>query len=352
LELIRQYGKSSVSNIRLKQSFFNENDTHVNEQKRISIAYMQQPKRLLCKNCNNKLKTSNDFVKNEVGFKICGACSHLNGAHEDTQEFCDYVYTEEDGKNYAKAYEEVDIENYNYRLSTVYIPKAEFLYSSLLNDSVNPHQMSYLDFGCGVGYFVGALQKIGLKNIAATDVSEKQVQYGNRMIGCELSSVHKIDNTTELLRTCDANIVSMIGVLEHLSDPYEALKSIRDNKNVQYLYLSVPLFSLSVYLEMFSPTVYHRHLLGTGGHTHLYTQESLQYIINEFDFKISSEWWFGADMVDLYRGILVQMHQNKCSNIVLSDFEKMFTPIIDAMQIELDKKHSSSEVHMLLKKNI
>lgn len=73
-------------------------------------------------------------------------------------------------------------------------------------------------------------------------------------------------------------------------------------------------------------------------------------IISEFGFEICSEWWFGADIIDLYRNILVQMQQNHTSSEVIDSFNEMFTPMIDSMQLELDKKFNSSEVHLLLKK--
>lgn len=348
--MIKRFGKPSASNIRLKKDFFTENQNHIYENKNIINFYLSQPDRLLCKNCNHKLRLENDFVKNGVGFKICAICTHLNGAHQDTKDFTEFVYTEENGQSYSKTYLESDLDTYNYKLSSVYIPKAEFLYSSILDDSVNPNEKSYLDFGSGSGFFVAAMKKVGLKNISATDVSKTQVEYGNAMLGTNLAKVHKIEDTDRILGYCEANVLSMIGVLEHLASPREALKSIQKNKNIEYLFISVPLFSLSVYLEMFSPSVYHRHLLGNGGHTHLYTQKSLEYIISEFGFEICSEWWFGADIIDLYRNILVQMQQNHTSSEVIDSFNEMFTPMIDSIQLELDKKFNSSEVHLLLKK--
>lgn len=346
--MFKQYGKSSASLFRQKQSFFNENDKHVKEQREISDIYVQQPARVRCKNCDGHLKAAHDFIKNGIGYKICGTCTHLNGAYEDTDEFCNVVYTGDEGKDYAQNYEVGDIAKFNYRLTSIYIPKAEFLYTSLINDSAEPHKMKYLDFGSGSGYFVGALKKIGLNHINGTEVSKYQVDFGNKMIGLELLSVHGMSETNSLLQEADAEVVSLIGVLEHLQDPRSALAHIQKNNHVKYLYLSVPLFSLSVFLEMLSPDVYHRQL--HGGHTHLYTEGSLQYLAEDFGFEIISEWWFGTDMVDLYRNIFVHMEKNQCSSELINSFQEMMLPAVDAMQLELDKKHSSSEVHLLLKR--
>ena len=110
----------------------------------------------------------------------------------------------------------------------------------------------------------------------------------------------------------------------------------------------MPLFSLSVFLEMMSDDVYHRQL--HGGHTHLYTEDSLKYLAQEFDFDIISEWWFGTDMVDLYRHIFINLEQKNSSNALIGSFKEMMLPLVDAMQLEIDKRHSSSEVHLLLKR--
>ena len=40
-------------------------------------------------------------------------------------------------------------------------------------------------------------------------------------------------------------------------------------------------------------------------HTHLYTQKSILHMIKKFKFKILGEWWFGSDISDLYRSIII-----------------------------------------------
>jgi 2-polyprenyl-3-methyl-5-hydroxy-6-metoxy-1,4-benzoquinol methylase len=344
----KQYGKHSASLIQQKKSFFEDNDTHVEMQNKISSIYAKQPIRVECKNCGHSLKDGHDFIKNKIPYKICGVCSHLNGAYEDTDEFCRTVYTGDGGKGYAQTYKVGDVESFNNRLNSIYIPKAEFLYTSLVNDDIDPHKMEYLDFGSGSGYFVGALKKIGLKNISGTDVSSYQVNFGNKMLGADYLSVHDINESISFLQKTNADVVSLIGVLEELRDPRGAMECIRNNNNIKYVYILVPLFSLSVFLEIMFNNMYHRQL--SGGHTHLYTEESLQYFADEFGFEILSEWWFGTDMVDLYRHISVNLEINKCSESLKSLYKEMTIPLIDSMQLELDKKHGSSEVHMLLKR--
>jgi len=346
--MFKQYGKTSASLIVQKKSFFKDNKSHIKKQKKIADVYIKQPLRIACKNCGTLLGSEVDFIKDDIGYKICKLCTHLNGAYDDTDEFCNEVYAESDGQEeYAKNYVAGNINDFNYRVSSIYIPKAEFLYTALVNKHENPHELSYLDFGAGAGFFVDALRKVGLKNVSGSEVSKCQVEYGNKMMGVNILSEHEMDDTKNLLAETDADIVSLIGVLEHLQNPRMALESIRSNSRIKYIYISVPIFSLTVFLEMISPNVYHRQL--HGGHTHLYTEKSLRYLAEEFGFDIVSEWWFGADVVDLYRHIYVHMEENKFSKNLMNTFTEMIVPVIDATQLEIDKKHVSSEVHMLLK---
>lgn len=342
------YGKSVAPIIEQKKSFINDNEKHLKKQQEISKYYTKQPIRKKCKNCDNKLSGEVDFIKDKIGYKICDECEHLNGAFEDTNEFCELVYTESDGKKYAENYNTEDVNAYNYRVTSIYSPKAEFLYTSLLNAGEQPSELKYVDFGAGSGYFVSALDKIGLINICGTEVSDSQIKLANYMLGKELIKKHELHSSKNVLLESEANVISMIGVLEHLQNPREILETIKMNKNIKYLFLSVPLFSLSVYLEMLTDKVFHRQL--HGGHTHLYTEKSLTHLIQEFDFDIVSQWWFGTDLMDLYRTIFVNLENKNVSEKIKKHYKKMMKPFLDSCQQEIDKCHSSSEVHILLKK--
>ena len=69
-----------------------------------------------------------------------------------------------------------------------------------------------------------------------------------------------------------------------------------------------------------------------------------------FGFERIAEWWFGTDIVDLYRNIHVTLEQKKSSKRMIERLREDFVPVIDALQCELDKKHLSSELHVILKK--
>jgi len=152
----KRYGKPSSALLIQKASFFESNKQHVKRQREIASIYKNQEKRIICKNCNTKLESVSDFIKDGIDYVVCNHCHHLNGMYEDTDNFCKAIYTADSGESYAENYKTEDIDSYKYRTASIYLPKAEFLYTSLLDNNINPHSLEYIDFGAGSGYFVSA----------------------------------------------------------------------------------------------------------------------------------------------------------------------------------------------------
>jgi hypothetical protein len=115
------------------------------------------------------------------------------------------------------------------------------------------------------------------------------------------------------------------------------------------VFFSVPLFSPTVVIESVFKDVMPRHLVA--GHTHLYTDNSIQYFCDEFGFQRQSEWWFGLDICDLFRSVLVSLQKSSTKNFPLQNYwSEYFMPLVDNLQSILDRAQACSEVHMLLKK--
>ena len=89
-------------------------------------------------------------------------------------------------------------------------------------------------------------------------------------------------------------------MLEHVSSVQAVLEAYKSSR-IKYLYISVPIFSLTSFIENAFQNIYPRHL--SGGHTHLFTKNSLNFIKKKYNLSIAGEWWFGNDFVDLYRVI-------------------------------------------------
>ncbi|MDY7002245.1 MAG: class I SAM-dependent methyltransferase [Thermodesulfobacteriota bacterium] len=343
---MERFGKPSGPLIAHKASFFTENDAKLDELNRLAKVYAAQPRRTACKNCEAALGKS-AFSKAGVEYAFCPHCGHLNGVHQDTDEFCASLYTEDSGQAYGTVYAAEDIEAYEKRVADIYLPKARFLAEGLEAEGLSMRELSFADLGAGSGYFVAALLEAGAKRVAGYEVSAFQVDLARAMLKRNLVERHELDRTAEIAATVEADVVSMIGVLEHLQNPREVMSALVGNERVGHVFISVPLFSPCVFFEMAFPGVMPRQL--SGGHTHLYTESSLEHLCREFGLEQKARWWFGTDLVDLYRGVMVTLGKSPEHRDMCESWEEKFKSAIDDMQLALDKRRLSSEVHMLLR---
>lgn len=342
-----RYGKSAQDILGFKQDFFESNDRLRDDLLKINRRYAEQPRRILCKLCTEKLPDQPKFTKHEVKYFICTRCGHLNGAYEDTKEFCSALYADDSGRDYAKTYSSSDKDIYFKRVEQIYVPKAKFLAEALREQGAEPNRLTYTDLGAGSGYFVAALRGIGLDQVTGYEVSESQVDLATKMLSGRHVVRHELDALDAIIQGINSDVVSMIGVLEHVTNPREVLERLCANKGVEYVYISVPLFSTSVFIEMAFPDVMPRHL--AAAHTHLFTESSLRWMANEYKMDRVSEWWFGTDIVDLFRSMTVMLQKSSQTHDVATDWQSMFAPLLDEMQIVLDKRKMSSEIHALFK---
>ncbi|HYR11445.1 MAG TPA: methyltransferase domain-containing protein, partial [Longimicrobium sp.] len=237
-----RYSKPLGELLAFKQHFFHENDAQLLHFKHIARVYRAQPPRTSCKNCTHPLdfSPSASFIKLGVEYTLCARCGHCNGAFEDTDAFCRFLYTDDDGHTYAKSYTADDVEQYRSRVENIYLPKARFLKAALAEAGAASTEL--VDFGAGAGYFVAAARECGFE-VAGYDPSAALVQLGNAMMGEDLLVKHDMEETAAMVAGCRAPITSFVGVLEHLSNPRDVLQALKENHRVEYVFFSVPLFS-------------------------------------------------------------------------------------------------------------
>ena len=338
----KKYGKSFGDLNSLKKNFFENNDGMLKMADEMADILNSQPIRTTCKACGSTLPAEL-FHSHNIGYIKCDKCGHLNSDHEDTDEFASKVYVEDD---YSKNYSSKDRAEYEKRMNMIYVPKAEFLMDCLQKDGIEPSSCEILDIGAGCGYFVAASRKLGM-NANGIEVSGSEVEYGNSMSDTPLLTHVGLHDSIDYIAKTNCKIVSAIGVLEHLINLKENLDAIKNNSNIKYLYASVPMFSFSCAFEASHQKCYNRHTGGT--HTHLFTNESIEYLANEMGFEVAYEWRFGSDINDLYRFIMVSLQQEGNPEFA-SYFSDKFTPLMDDLQLILDKSEFSSELHFVLRR--
>ena len=336
----KKYSKPLGNLNSMKQNFFQNNDGMLKMADGMAEILLAQPERTECKICGTKLGDS-FLTSHGIGYKKCDKCGHLNSECEDNDEFASKVYVEDD---YSKNYSAADREAYEKRLVSIYIPKAEYLKECLTKEGVN--DVNILDIGAGCGYFALAARRLSM-NAKGIEVSPSEVKHGNEMAGEEILTHIGLTDSIEYIKNTDANVVSAIGVLEHLTHLSENLSAIKENQNIKYVYASVPMFSFSCAFEAANQDCYNRHMGGT--HTHLFTNESIEYMAKKMGFEVAYEWRFGSDINDLYRFLRVSLQKN--GNEEFADFfADKFAPLMDDLQNVLDKSDFSSELHFILKR--
>lgn len=339
METIVKFSKPSENIVKLKENFFSDNEKLLMNSKKINDVYSNQILRKTCKNCDGEI-SGQDFSSFDVGYKICSRCTHLNGIYEDTDEFVTNLYAGSSGDNYKENY----LNNYDARVANIYVPKVKFLVDVLSKIS-SDKTPTVLDVGCGGGHFVRACEVEALQAMGV-DPSASLIELGKTKLTKNTIELCDINDFEKILSDSNSTIVSMIGVLEHLQRPRKALEAF-SKSNSKYLYISVPLFSFSSFIEHSFKEVFPRQL--SAGHTHLYTKESLDYMASEFKLKVVGEWWFGTDFVDLFRSLKITSEQGN-GKAFNKGFEHFFAAHVDELQSVLDRKKLSSEVHMVFSK--
>ena len=330
-----KYSKSLKDIFKLKEDFFKNDKILLKQADDWNKYYSKQPKRKKCKNCKISINLTL-FKSHYANYSICRKCGHLNGMNEDTDKFNKLLYKNDKGGKFSKFY----TKDYKQRVKNISVPKLEFLLKVIKK---KPNKL--IDLGCGSGHFVKACEQKSIDAIGY-DVNKTMVNLGNKIIKRNKIYNFEIDEIYSKVLNSSVDVVSIIGVIEHLKKPEKIFENFKKSKS-KYLYIAVPLLSLSVFLEHAFQDIFPRVLGGV--HNHLYTEKSLKYIIKKNKLKILGEWWFGTDIMDLIRFIKVKSkpYDNK---IYGKNFDYFFLSVMDELQKVLDQKKISSDVHMVIKK--
>ncbi len=337
--IYQKFSKKSKDISKIKIDFLKNNEKLSKNNLKIIKFLKKQPLRKKCKNCNFKLENKIDFSSHGMGYKICYKCSHLNSNNSDGNNFHEKIYND---NNFA--YENNYLKNFNLRVKNIYLPKVDYLIEFLKTQKTQ--KIKLLDFGSGCGHFVKACT---LRKIPALGLESnlKMIKLGKRFVKKSLIHSKNFENSLEIIKNGNFTVVSLIAVIEHLRNPNKIFEAFKVSKN-KYLFLSIPLFSLSVFIDKVFQNVYPRHTAAT--HPHIYTYKSINYILKKYKLEICSEWWFGSDMIDLNRSLIASINKKSSENF-LRKFRDIFSNQIDNLQSVLDKKKLSSEVHLIIKKS-
>lgn len=307
--------------------------------------YRRQPKRIVCKLCGTKADKQISFDVSGIEYWICNNCGHINGAYQDTKEFCDTIYAKNSG--YGNTYRDVSEELFCKRVETIYVPKAEFLKQSLIESGIDVKKVSLLDVGGGAGHFVVACRNLGLK-ARGIEVDKESVQISDRFMDGKGLTYISSEKVCEEIEKATEEIVSFIFNLEHVLNLEEILESVEKNKNIRYIFWAVPMFSYGAIFSAITEGMFDRMFNGSV-HTHMFSNESVEWLCNKYHWKKLGIWRFGADMADLLRIMTISL-ENKGNSTLAELLQKKMAPQIDQFQKIVDEAEFCSEIHAVVQK--
>ena len=345
-----KHSKDLTSLSSLKASSLAHNRDQLDITSRQLSFYSSQPPRTHCITCKSPLKPSPDITIRGIPYHVCDVCSHFNGGFLDTTAFSEYVYQKEGSADFASQY----LSDYKSRCEHIYLPKLKFLLDCLQSEDFVP--TSLVDFGCGAGHFVCVCNEYGI-DASGFDLSPQLIEAASKhysSLNMPRNSIPfaLIQDESQLhsaLSSVDCDVVSALFLLEHLHDPSDFVRNFVQS-NARYLYASIPLLSLSTFLDAAHPSIYPRQL--SNGHTHLYTPESLDYLREKAGLRLVGSWSFGADALDLRRSLHVSIEQAGCSDSFKSLFLERYMPLdlVNKLQAAIDTSTGSSELHFIWSK--
>lgn len=339
--MIERFGKSFGDLLPFKTHFFESNRSLLARVQEVAAEYARQPPRTVCKNCDGALHSRREFTKHGVTYLVCARCGHCCGAWQETDRFLQFLYAADGGQTYAAFYSAADVDAYHRRVQAIYAPKVAFLADVLRANRDEPESLQVADLGAGSGYMVAAFRQAGI-TAQGYDVSQAQADFAERVVGNRPVICHRIEDAVDLAAHVAADVVSMVGFIEHIPEPHRLMAALRANRQVRYLLMTFPLLSPTVFIEQAFPDVFPRHL--GGAHTHIFTLESLRWFEERHGLRPLGKWWFGTDMLDLCRSLTVSLAAGG-DEASATELMTLLRPELDGWQLAVDRARKSSSVH-------
>ena len=300
------------------------------------------PVRKKCLLCDANLKGAHSYRHRYTNYVFCDNCGHLQ-THVQLPTGYPHAFV---GKGFEAIYPQLDEQAYLSRRNRIYMPKLEWALSSMPETDDNTNyalNASWMEIGCGAGYFLSALRAKGVNSVRGLDENTDLVVVANEHCGDGCAQV-----TQDLfadVEACDADILVGFFVLEHLEDAYKFWRILSAKPSGTIFIFSVPTFGLSTVLEGALDSFAARNL-DSVIHTQLYTDNSIDYALNMAGFDKTAEWLFGQDAQDLCK-LLVRSAPSIMDEALNEELTIRLSKLIDPLQSVLDHSRFCDARHII-----
>ncbi len=338
----KKFSKTSKDILLESKNWSKDESKILKNQTLISQHLNNQPFRNNCLLCRKVAPKERDFLHRNVEYFMCSKCNHIQTLRLPPD---DYPHKHL-GKGFETIYPKLSKSSFQSRRDRIYLPKLEWIISVLEDQNLIQNKFEFvewLELGCGAGYFLNALQSKGIEKIKGFDENSLLVKEANRQCTNKVAFITK--DIFQELDKASSNIVCAFFVLEHINNGNDIWKKLSSMPKGTIFVFSVPTFSFSTVLECGIDDIAARNLDNVL-HTQIYTDQSIDYCLEEYGFKKCAEWLFGQDSQELCSMILKKIKPNinsKLFNKVSSQFERLIDPI----QEIIDKSRFCDARHII-----
>jgi 2-polyprenyl-3-methyl-5-hydroxy-6-metoxy-1,4-benzoquinol methylase len=297
------------------------------------------PLREKCLVCAGSLKEANPFVHRDVSYVRCSSCGHVQSSMEPPDG---YPYSMQD---FADVYRRLDPDSYRDRTERIYAPKlAWMLRAAQATGLGNLLDRSWVDIGCGAGYFVDALRLAGTSRVVGVEADAVLVQQANSALGAPIVK-HFDGALAEAVRQHPAEVYVAWFVIEHCLELGDLFDALRECQKGTVLAFSVPTYGLATLLEGAFEKHYARNL-DSVLHLHLFTDSSIARAMSEANYEIKAEWIFGQDADDLYRSVIIPLGRTHSAEATADERARLLG-CLSGIQAVIDRARLSDARHIL-----
>lgn len=236
-------------------------------------------------------------------------------------------------------------EAFKSRVDIIVAPKVDFVLDVCKEENLTPK--SWVDIGSGGGQLLWYAKSLGMKECG---IESDKAEY-DFCVSKELNVINSfvdpnnIDPSVEKVIK-EADIVSMITVLEHIENPKALIDYLaKTMKKESLLVIEVPRHpSVSSYVCSLFPNVVYRHM-DLPGHLQIFNEKTMDILYGDA-FEPVGKWCFGQGFSDLINLPLVSKEENPIDTELYS---KIMTMNNDIQKI-IDSNDLGDELLIIARK--